>query len=199
VSDLEELGRALGSEDADDAGRALADLVAQGRSATPILIRAAHSDSADARRRAMEGLGTVADPAARDEARRGLEDPDGRVRSLAAVALSRLDDPDALRALLDTIDDWPDLLHSEMSRSAYELAARGPEALPYAIPLLASDSWTERARGAWIIATLLKQAEAGTALAELKENMSGYDPDGDEAGRRRVAEAAARWLERDGA
>jgi HEAT repeat protein len=192
----DDLARRLESADVNESGLALGELIEQGRGATPVLTRAARSDSADVRKLAMEGLGKIADPASVDDVRRGLEDPDGRVRSLAAVALNRLGEPDALDALLATLDDWPDLTRSDMSRSTYELAAAGPRALPAVIGLLESDSWTTRAKGAWVIRQVASRDEA---MHELGEIVSGFDPRNERAEEReRVAAAARAWLdERD--
>jgi hypothetical protein len=195
MSDRDELARRLSSEDADEAGRALGELIGQGRDATPVLAEAARSDSADARALAMEGLATVADPAALDAVRAGLRDPDGRVRSLAAVALRRLGDPGARHALVATLDDWPDVLHSHLSRSAYELPALGEDALEPVVPLLDSDEWADRAKAAWIVSTVVSQADDGS-LDELGRILDGYDADGDPQDRGRRAQEAAEWLRR---
>jgi HEAT repeat protein len=195
LTELEELARRLDSGDVDESGIALGELIAQGTRATGVLTRAMRSDSADVRKLAMEGLGKIADPASLSDVRRGLEDPDGRVRSLAAVALNRLGAPDSLDALLATLDDWPDLTRADMSRSTYELAASGPRALPVAIPLLASDSWTTRAKGAWIIRQVASRDSGDPALAELESIVSGFDARAERAEHRApAAEAAERWL-----
>jgi HEAT repeat protein len=197
VSTLAQLARRLDSSDVNESGLALGELVAQGTAATPVLTQAARSESADVRKLAMEGLGTIADPASLDDVRRGLDDPDGRVRSLAAVALNRLGAPDALDALLATLDDWPDLTRSDMSKSAYELAGSGPRALPIAIPLLADEKWTTRAKGVWIIRRIVSRNRDDPALAELEAIVSGFDArDEHEQERERAAADARAWLER---
>jgi HEAT repeat protein len=196
VTALEDLVRRLGSEDVNESGLALGELIAQGKAAMPVLTQAARSESADVRALAMEGLGTIADPASLSDVRRGLEDPDGRVRSLAAVALNRLGAPDALDALLETLDDWLDEGHSDMSRSTYELAASGPRALSIAIPLLASDDWAARAKGAWIIRTIVSRNRDDPALARLEKIVTGFDARGEPADEHeRAAADASRWLE----
>jgi HEAT repeat protein len=197
VTAPEDLAQRLDSSDVDDSGLALGELIAQGRAATPALTQAARSESSDVRALAMEGLAAIADPASESDVRRSLEDPDGRVRSLAAVALNRLGTADALDALLATLDDWPDLLHSELSKSAYELAASGPRALPIAIPLLASDDWATRAKGAWIIRRIVASDRDDPALAELETIVSGFDARDERAGERaRTTAAAGDWLAR---
>jgi HEAT repeat protein len=195
VSEPGELARRLASDQGDEARLALGELIAQGHDATPALIEAAASDSADVRYLAMEGISTVADPAALDVARERLQDPDGRVRSLAAVALRRLGDPGAREALIATLDDWPDVLHAHLSRSAYELPALGEEALEPVIPLLGSEDWDDRAKAAWIVSTVVSQAGDGS-LDELGRILDGYDPDGDPEERGRRAREAAEWLRR---
>ncbi len=194
MTDVADLARRLASPDVNESGIALGELIALGREATPALVEAASADSAGTRVLAMEGLAGVADPETEPVLRRALEDPDGRVRSGAAVALHRIGAADAVDALVATLDDWPDLLHSEMSRSAYELAGAGPRALPAAVGLLASDDEPTRAKGAWItrrIATL-----AGGDYAGLARIVEGYTGDNRSPGEQReIADEARRWLE----
>lgn len=195
MTELEDLALRLDSRDRNEAGLALGELISRGRAATPVLTQASRSDSADVRALALEGLAAIADPTTLDDLRRALEDADGRVRSLAAVALNRLGAPDALDALLATLDDWPDLKRSDMSKSAYELAASGPRALPAAIPLLASDRWTTRAKGVWIIRRILSRHPDRTDLARLGKILAGFDARDDSGhGRERAAQAASAWL-----
>jgi hypothetical protein len=194
MTDVADLARRLGSPDVNESGAALGELIALGRQATPALLEAAAADSADTRTLAMEGLAGVADPGAEPALRGALEDPDGRVRSGAAVALNRIGAPDAIDALMATLDDWPDLLHSEMSKSAYELAGSGPPALPAAVGLLASGEEMTRAKGAWITRRIA--TAAGGDYAELARIVEGYTGDNrspDE--QREIAERARRWLD----
>lgn len=184
----------LRSPDPNVAGLALGELVAQGEAAIPALLRALTSDAVGARRMAIEGLGDIAAPRSEEAVRAALADPDGQVRSLAAVALARLGAPDALEALSETLDDWPDLLHSEMSRSAYELPRLGRRALSVAIPLLASAEWDDRAKGAWVARQVLGQPDADPGLGELRSILEGFDPDGPADERDRAARRAAEWL-----
>ena len=184
----------LGSADPNVAGLALGELQAQGEAAVPALLRALTSDNVGARRMAIEGLGDIASASSEDGVRAALADQDGQVRSLAAVALARLGAPDALQALADTLDDWPDLAHAEMSRSAYELPRLGRRALTVAIPLLASPVWTDRAKGAWVIRQVLGQANADPDLVELHAIVDRFDADGPAEERNRTASEAAEWL-----
>jgi hypothetical protein len=196
VSALADLARQLDSPDVNESGLALRQLIAQGTAATPILTEAARAESAGVRTLAMEGLASIADPTSLDDVRRGLKDPDGRVRSLAAVALNRLGAPDALDALRATLDDWPDLLQSDMSKSTYELGASGPRALAVAIPLLAGESGATRAKGVWIIRRIVSHDPDNLALAELGTIVAGFDPYGATADdRARITAAASTWLE----
>ena len=196
MSDVEDLGRQLASGDRAQAGVALHELIAQGTAATPALLAALASPDAETRTLAMEGLAAVADPDSEDAARRGLADPDGRVRSLAAVVLNRLGAADALDALRATLDDWPDLLHADMSKSAYELAGSGPAALAIAIELLHADDWATRSKGAFIARRIVESAPGDPQLAELGKIIAGYDVHAESAHDREPAAAAAsRWLE----
>jgi HEAT repeat protein len=193
VSDVADLGRRLGSSDPNEAGIALGELLELGRAATPALVAAATAESADTRTRAFEGLAGIADPETEPVLRRALDDPDGRVRSGAAVALNRIGADGALDALAATLDDWPDKLHGEMSKSAYELARSGPAALSIAIGLLASDDWATRAKGAWITRRIAEAA--GGDYAELGRIVAGYTFELPPEQQRTIADAARRWLE----
>jgi hypothetical protein len=164
----------LASPDPNVSGLALGELLDQGPGAVPTLVTALGSGRVEVRRLAMEGLGNIADPATVDQARAGLKDADGQVRSLAAVALARMNDPAALDALADTLDDWPDLLHSEMSRSAYELPRLGMPALTVAIPLLASTEWGDRAKGAWVARAVLGQTGDDHGANDLRRILEVY-------------------------
>jgi len=189
VTDVADLARRLRSKDPNEAGLALGDLTALGSgTAAPVLVEAARDDDADTRVYAMEGLATLADPGTEDTVRQALDDPDGRVRAGAAAVLNRLGASDALDALAATLDDWPDLLHGELSRSAYELAGCGEPALRVAVPLLASADWTDRAKGAFITRQVAEQG----ALDDLAAIVAGYDGRDE---RPDVADAARRWLE----
>jgi HEAT repeat protein len=190
VSDLADLGARLRSGDVNAAGIALGELIARGREATPELLAAAQDGSADTRTLAMEGLAGVADPATEPALRRALDDPDGRVRSGAAVALNRIGADGALDALAATLDDWPDELHGDMSRSAYELAGSGPAALPIAVGLLDSPDWAARAKGAWIARRIATRAGGEyDELAAIIGNYTGRDA------QPRIAEEAQQWLQ----
>jgi hypothetical protein len=194
MTDPADLARRLAAPDPNDAGLALGELIALGRPATPALVAAASADSADARSRAVEGLAGIADPETEPVLRRALEDPDGRVRSGAAVALNRIGAPDAVDVLMATLDDWPDKLHGEMSKSAYELAGSGPRALPAAIGLLASDDGMRRAKGAWITRRIATHAGGEYAeLVRIVEGYTGRNRSPDE--QREIAEQARRWLD----
>jgi HEAT repeat protein len=188
----------LASKDPNVWGLALGELVQRGTAAIPTLVAALGSDRVEMRRRAMEGLGDIADPAVADDVRAGLDDSDGQVRSLAAVALARMNDPAALDALAATLNDWPDLLHSEMSRSAYELPRLGLSALTVAIPLLASADWADRAKGAWVARAVLGQAGDDLAVDELRRILRDYSPEADAEQREAAATAAADWLSSSG-
>jgi HEAT repeats len=193
-ADTDDLARRLRSDDVNEAGIALGELIALGTAAVPALTAAAHADAAATRVLAMEGLASVADPATEPLLRAALDDPDGRVRSGAAVALNRIGADGALDALAATLDDWPDRLHGEMSKSAYELARSGPRALPIAAGLLASDDWAARAKGAWITRRIATQA--GGDYDELARIVEGYTgTDRPEREQRAIAAAVRRWLE----
>ena len=166
-------------------------LVEQGPSGVPTLVTALGSDRVEVRRLAMEGLGTVADPGTADDVRAGLDDSDGQVRSLAAVALARMNDPAALDALADTLDDWPDLLHSEMSRSAYSYPASayglsGSDTAAQVPPTAA-----DRAKGDWVIRAVLRHTGDDHDTNDLSQIMQDFTPDADADQRQAAAARAA--------
>ena len=71
----------------------------------------------------------------------------------------------------------------------------GPRALPVAIPLLASDDWTTRAKGAWVIAPSRRSGRAATSTSS-PDRRRLHRPRPAAGGARAIAEAARRWLER---
>ncbi len=190
--------RRLRSKDPNVSGLALSEVLKRGQDAIPDLLFALESDQASVRRLAMEGIGDIGDPTAASEAKAALGDPDGQVRSLAAVALARMGDPHALSALAETLDDWPDLLRSELSRSTYELPRLGIQALSVAIPLLASYEWSDRAKGAWVARTVLEREDDERGISELRDILADFAPDAAAAQRGPIASAAADWLDASG-
>ena len=179
----------------NEAGIALGDLIALGRAATPALVEAAAADSADTRALAMEGLAARRRPRDRaGAAPRARGSRRARALRRRRRAQPHRRRPAPLDALAATLDDWPDELHGEMSRSAYELAGSGPRALPIAVGLLASDDWATRAKGAWITRRIAAQAGGDhDELARIVEGYTGRDRSPDE--QRAIAEEARRWLE----
>lgn len=61
-----------------------------GHDAVSVLVRRAAAGDADSRLEAVEVLGGMNHPAARDAVRQALHDPEGAVRIAAAAALARL-------------------------------------------------------------------------------------------------------------
>jgi HEAT repeat protein len=78
-----------------------------------------------------------------DDLRRVLDDPDEHTRAGAAVRLAELGAPDALDALIRTLDDAADPAHLDMTPAVRALGALGERAIPALLaPLAAEDPLT---------------------------------------------------------
>ncbi len=188
----------LSSDDAEMRSLALGELITRGEPAIPALLKALHSDDKEVRALAAEGLASIADPSTADDLAAALKDKDGGVRSQAAVGLTRMDDPRGFPALVETINDAPDVLHSDRSLSVNELSRQGPKALPFVVPLLKSHDEATR----WKAYTIIQQVVSGMKYPErtwdkLNELLGGYDPSGPASERDRAAAKWAEWVERN--
>jgi HEAT repeat protein len=127
--------------------------------------------------------------------RKALDDPDERVRAEAAIGLAELGDPEALDALISTIDDAPDPLHLDMTPAVSALGAFGSEAIPRLLDLLDAPEQLTRlhAQRALELAVYRRHGfvpgqgfptdEAEEAARE-ELTSSGYDFDAEPAARR---------------
>jgi len=184
----------LGSLDAADPAqraKALAALVAAGRTATPVLLRGLASADADVREKAAQGLAEIADPSTADALAAALADPAPRVRGRAAQGLAALGDARALDALVRTIDDFPDVLHAPHTVATYVLVARGPKALPAIAPLLDAPQPMTRQRAFLVLQTVVSAMPQAGDWRTLWQSLGAYDPNAADASAR--AAAAAQW------
>ena len=189
---LEELVGQLAARDADDAGRALGELVRRGRAAAPALRGALSAPEARVRSLAAEGLGIIGDPAAADALAAAAEDGDEVVRAKAATALAYLGDPRGVDAVVRTIDDYHDLAHSELSLSAYTLARLGPPVVARVVDLLDADERRTRVKAAWVLrAIATRLAQRHERWEELRRLLEAYDP-----GSPASASGVVEWLAR---
>jgi HEAT repeat protein len=183
---MDELASKLAAPDMDVAGIALGGLVQLGRPAVPTLIAALRSSTAQVRGLAAEGLGMIGDQSSADALAVVVDDADDVVRAKAATALLRLRDGRWLDAAIRTLNDYPDVLHSDLSLSAYALASQGPAVGPRVVQLLRSTDTGTRRKAAWVLRTIASEQVPGRpAWQELLRLLDGYDPD------RPLAEQAA--------
>lgn len=106
---------------------------------TPSGIRAMRSLKAhdvDERAQAIEGVGQAGATLAVGEVVKALHDPSPRIRRRAAVALARLDEPEAASALAEQVIHHPDLVEEE-TVDALGLIG-GPDFVPPLVQLLSS-------------------------------------------------------------
>jgi HEAT repeat protein len=140
----------------------------------------------DANRKTMlRELMRLGDARAVDLFRASLDDSDEDVRAIAAQGLYRLRTPDAIDALVRTIDDSPDLLHYDVTPSVQALSKIGWPALPAVLPLLEAAEPRTRQHAEKVLRAIV--GERGNAL--WRENGSyGWDAPEDER-----AESVRRW------
>jgi hypothetical protein len=183
----------LRSDDVNEQGLALGELAEHGAAATPALLTALGDSDATVRALAAEGLGMTGDASSADRLMAALDDDDEQVRSNAASALAQLGDPRAVDALIRTLNDSYDLLHANLTKSAYTLMGYGPTVLPAVAPLLQHEEEDIRTQAQWIINWIVSQQEEGD-WTELQTLMADYAPDGPPSDRTRVAEAVTAWV-----
>jgi len=134
----------LRSEDVITQNRGVAAVIQIGAAAVPALLAMLQEFSGARRAQVMYALSQIADPKVADAFKRGLEDENERVRSSAAMGLQRIGDPDALAALVQTIDDAPDELHGDMTPAVSALGEMGVTALPSLLRLLMDQNESTR-------------------------------------------------------
>lgn len=191
---LAQLRARLLDPDPDVSSAALAQLIGMGKAATPLLIEALGHANARTRRIAAEGLGDVADRGSADALHRATQDSSGEVRARAATALHRLADPRALAALIATLDDYPDVLHSPYTASMYPLMRSGKAVLPLLLPLLRANEAVTRKRALLILKAVVSQHYAPQDWDALWQKLGGYDAAAPQAERDKAAQQWQDWL-----
>lgn len=116
-----------------------------------------------------------------------LADPDGEVRSRAAQELAVRRDPRAVAALVQTLDDYPDLEHAPWTLSTYILGNGGAEVLPAVSPRLGAPARITRARAFLVVLQVLERLRGTAAVAALVAEL------GDPRGAGDPGLAADRW------
>ena len=195
ASPLDQLKAQLYSTDEAVSSRALMELSRLGKPATPILIEALTAPQVETKLLAIEGLQEIRDPASADALETATRDASGEVRSRAAAALYRLNDRRALAALVQTLDDYPDVLHSPYTVSMYALLEGGKEVLPWVAPLLKAPQPATRERALLIIKTLVPKVSGSENWEQLWRSLGCYDPEGADAERNRAADQWQAWIQ----
>ena len=127
MADLELLIDELTSEDDARAARALSEVPSYGEPALDYLLKLLDSDELDHRWWAVVALASVDHPKARAAMINALGDPDKSIRQCAAAGLKQQPDPEAIPALIETLQS-EDRLLARLASGA--LAACGREAVP---------------------------------------------------------------------
>jgi len=180
--------------DQDISGNALAELIRLGKKATPLLIEALDHANPRTRRLAAEGLGEIADRASAAALLRATKDSNSEVRARAATALHRLNDPRAWAALVATLDDYPDILHSPYTASMYPLMRAGKDVLPMVVPLLRADDVTTRQRALLVLKAIVSRHIAPRDWDALWRELGSYDPAAPQAERDKAVQLWLNWL-----
>ncbi|MCP4357130.1 MAG: HEAT repeat domain-containing protein [Chloroflexi bacterium] len=191
---MDELKARLYSTNQRTSGLALAELVRQGRQATPILLEALNHPDPRIRLFAADGLGEVLDPTSADALFQATHDASGEVRARAATALHRLGDERDLAALVDTLNDYPDILDNPYTVSMSPLMQGGEEVLPLVIPLLSSPDDLTRERAFLIVEAVVTKLPQEQNWDELWRSLGSYDPAAPQTERDRAAQQWAEWL-----
>ena len=120
------------------------ELIGIGPPAAPALLAVINELPAAQKAQAMYALSEIGDASARSAFKLGLSDADPHIRSYSAVGLSRIKDPDALKALIQTINDAADPLHHDLTPAVFELGSFGLNAVSELLELLLSENEDNR-------------------------------------------------------
>lgn len=191
---LDELFEQLSSPEFNTRALALAELVRQGKAATPVLLKALNSPDDVLRIQGARGLGEIADPATAEALAQASNDRNGEVRAHAAQGLALIDDERAIDALVRTINDLPDLEHHPYTLSIYNLTKLGPPVLPAIVPLLKSADPTTRERAFLVFRTIVSALPEGKDWQQLWQSLGSYDPHGPPPEREHAANQLMGWL-----
>jgi hypothetical protein len=191
---MEQIKTRLYSTDQDTSGLALAELIRLGKKATPVLLEALSHSNPRTRRLAAEGLAEIADPSTADALFQATHDSNPEVRARAATALHKLGDKRSLKALVATLDDYPDILHNPYTASMYPLMQGGKDVLPLVVPLLQSPDDLTRQRAFLIVKAVVTKLPQGQDWNQLWQSLGSYDPAAPQAERDKAAKQWEAWL-----
>lgn len=189
-----EVAGLLDSTDGDVQSLALRELIARKERALPALLAVLKDGSEQTRSLAAEGLATLASPSTADTLARLVKDANEKVRSYAARGLASMDDPRAISALIATLADFEDVLHTPYTLSTYALARMGPRALAAVLPLLLARDKATRMRAHFIVRRIMEESGMLSDQPQLKALFEQYDPNDAASARKAAADKMTSWL-----
>ena len=192
---LQELVKQLSSPEFNTRALALAELVQHGSAAVPVLVSAFSTPDERVRAQVAQALAEIADPASADTLARAVFDTNGEVRARGAQGLARLNDHRAVSALVDTINDFPDVLHDPFTLSVYELMRLGPPTLPAIVPLLKSADPMTRQRAFLVFRTIVSTLPEVKDWQQFWQSFGSYAPDAASQERDRAADQLSSWVD----
>jgi HEAT repeat protein len=149
------------------------------------------SADVEVRAQAAQALAEIGDPDSADLFANALADADERVRARGAQGLNRIGNARALEALVRTIDDVPDILHTPYTLSVYGVVGLGARALPALAPLLKAPHPLTRARAMLAIRQI---ASGMTDVEALSRTLGAYDANAPQDERDRIADRWSEWI-----
>jgi HEAT repeat protein len=130
---------ALRSDDVLTQNEGVAATIQIGATAVPGLL-ALLTEGGVNRGQVMYALAEIGDARAQEAFLAGVEDDDERARAYAAKGLARIGHPDAIAALLRTLNDAADELHLDRTPSVEALGESGPKTMPLLVDLLMDEN-----------------------------------------------------------
>ena len=157
------------------------------------LLESLRTASPAQRKTILRELANLDDPRAMEVFRASLDDDDEDIRAIGARGLYRLHTPDAIDALVRTIDDAPDMLHFDVTPSATALSQIGLRALPAVLPLLESPQPRTRQHAQKVFEWVLIQRGTRDELA-LWSELGSFDWNASDESRAESVRRLRRWL-----
>jgi HEAT repeat protein len=194
------ISAALRSPDVEAQNEAIARAIEAGAEAVPTLLEL-WRDPGVARAQVMYALERIAPREAEDAFKEGLRDSDEHVRAYAARGLARLGHPDALDALLATLNDAADPLHADFTPSVQALAAFGLDAVAPLLDRMLEDDAMSRLHAQRALEGILRErlgAADDTSLSQLWAENGDYSWDAADDPRRVAVATWRDWLARQG-
>jgi HEAT repeat protein len=177
---------------------AIADAIRVGAQAVPILL-SLWSEPGIARSQVMFALERIGDARAAEVFEAGVQDIDEHVRAYAARGLSRIGHPEAMTALLATLDDAADPLHLDVTPSVGAITTFGLAAVPALLDRMASEDSMSRLhaqRALQLIVSAHSNSDEKAAGALWQRNGS-YDWEAADDQRRASIKSWTKWLKEE--